>query len=83
MWPFSKKEPKESFEKIALKELMDFRPIGGKFKYLGVEMIVYGYGEWIDCYPPLLKCNYVDNHGVIHSACFQHSELPALRAENP
>lgn len=89
MWPFKKKVEKNEIdwriEKV--KELREFRAIGDKFKYLGVEMIVfahhYSYAS-VDgpTYRPLLRANYVNKEGDIRIIEFEYEELDAVKREN-
>ena len=81
MWPFSKKEePKENRTQACIDELRAFRNVGETFNYLGRTCIVTGH---CDFHPyvgiiPMLKFDYADEHGVIHSMSAYIRELPAL-----
>jgi hypothetical protein len=76
MWPFSKKESKPEPEP----EIHRHFPIGKRFRYLGVEMIVCGHWEyWPHCGAmPVVKADYVDAKGQIRNVQFNPCELPAL-----
>ena len=80
MWPFKKKEhePNRNLEDIS--KLRAFRDVGETFNYLGRTCIVTGHWE---CFPylgiiPVLKFDYCDDLGKLHSASARLSELPAL-----
>ena len=89
---FSKKKKKEikpAWQIAALKEFKEFRGMGDKFKYLGIEMTVCGYKssdyeKGIDIFTinPQLKADYVDKNGNINSLLFDYDELETIKAEN-
>ena len=86
LWPFKRKEAGPDARTEAFEALRNFRDVGEKFNYLGVEMIVESH--WKN-YPaaagfvPMLCAAYRNDHGEINHAYFLCRELPALRAENP
>lgn len=84
MWPFSKKEePKEAITQACIDELKAFkafREVGETFNYLGRTCVVTGHADF---HPyvgviPMLKFDYADDHGIIHSMSANIRELPAL-----
>ena len=92
MWLFKNKaklarENNEDLKQKAYKEIADFREIGKRFYYLGVEMIVTGHrdiifaGYNISCIP-CIKADYVNKHGEIKQIQFYYKELDNLIAEN-
>lgn len=81
MWPFSKKEePKEDRTQAYIDELRAFRDVGDTFNYLGRRCVVTGHYEFNLHLGiiPVLKFDYADKHGVIHSMSASIRELPAL-----
>lgn len=80
MWPFGEKEPERDKTGEAIAELKAFRDVGETFNYLGRICLVTGHWEW---WPrlgviPLLKFDYCDDVGVLHSCSARRAELPAL-----
>ena len=90
MWPFKKKtkeeENNQSWEKekdLRIKEIESEFPIGKRFRYLGVDMIVSGHHQF---WPyvgkiPGVNAQYADAHGVIKKIEFGYVEYKALKAE--
>lgn len=90
MWPFKNKERvnEESSKDtitIAINKLKEFRDVGETFNYLGRTCIVTGHCDikYQGIYStivivPLLKFDYCDNYGVLHSCAFKLNELPAV-----
>lgn len=85
MWPFKKQKPKEDGRKAAVDALKEFRDIGEKFNYMGIEMIVESHVDLVPYvgFVPTLTAAYRNNDGELKHACFRRSKLPALMAENP
>jgi len=86
MWPFKKKESKEPIEDLrhaAIEKIEGFRKIGETFNYLGRTCVVTGHQELIPMLGvmPMLRCDYADDAGVLHSIKFLPHELPALIAQ--
>ena len=91
MWPFKKKEIVEQEterKKEQIEAIKDFRDIGEKFKYLGVEIIVtHHYSRSYHPYKgiiitPELSGDYVTANGELKKVCFSFSELGTLKSEN-
>jgi len=80
MWQFKKKEPERDTIGEAIAELKEFRDVGETFIYLGRICIVTGHCHYFPGFGvvQMLKFNYCDNNGVIHSACAQLAELPGI-----
>lgn len=80
MWPFKKKEPECDINNTEFARLKSFRDVGETFNYLGRECIVTGFGQYPSNvgYIPLLRFDYCDNNGVLHSVSARIEELPAL-----
>jgi hypothetical protein len=79
---FNKKEkpPVNNWRKEGIRELREFRKKGETFDYIGIKMTVVGHYilqyvgyRWQEY--PLLRCHYVDNHGVLHDVEFTMSEF--------
>ena len=88
MWPFKTKQPERDPRLDGVRELKEFRGLGQTFNYLGRTCIVTGhvYQEWSEFglyWRPSLRCDYVDDKGVIRQVSFSPAELPGLRAQNP
>lgn len=83
MWPFKKEQPKTEepdLKKEMVEELKKFRARGDKFRYQGVEMLVYAHS---DCYcQPSLRTTYVNKLGDIKFLNFDYDELDILKKEN-
>jgi hypothetical protein len=76
-WLFKEKpEPENPF-------ILPF-PLGARFNYLGVRLVVTGHWIQYPCGPrmPMLRADYVNAHGDIKPAEFRGCELPTLMAEN-
>ena len=90
MWPFKKKkaeEEKPDWRTEAIKEMKEFRAKGDKFRYLGVEMLVYAHVDifnspYFSTYRPCLKASYVNKLGEIKMINFDYDELDTLKKEN-
>lgn len=89
MWPFKRTEnTKQQSINAALDSLREFRGVGEKFTYLGVEMVVTGhYDLSLGLYGaldiiPSLNADYVNKNGEIKSVSFSPIELNTLIAEN-
>ncbi len=74
-----------------IQEIKDFRDIGDKFKFMGVDMVVesvfrqevyHGVFSFTFKNIPEIKAAYKDNSGVIRKATFSYKQLPRLIAEN-
>ena len=80
MWPFKKKEPKPDRTGETIAKLKSFKDIGETFNYLGRTCVVTGHWEyWPYCgVVPMLKFDYADEHGILHSVSANIRELPAL-----
>ncbi len=80
MWPFKKTEPKPDPINDAIAELKAFRDIGETFIYLGRTCMVTAHFEhWPHIGAvPMLKFDYCDNHGVLHSDSVWIALLPGL-----
>jgi hypothetical protein len=80
MWPFGKIK-NNSVEKI--KNHRKEWPLGKKFKYLGINMVVVSNVleefamEYSYC-TPYIKAHYVNNNGVIETIIFYENELEML-----
>lgn len=89
MWFFKKKEKESDTRMIdALTECIEFRNVGERFTYLGVEMCVVKHGTveylpgihaWIQ---PNIHARYVNKDGDIREIVFDYRELNALKKEN-
>jgi len=80
MWPFKKKEFERNAKVEAIAKLKAFRDVGETFKYLGRTCVVTGHWEF---WPyagivPILKFDYCDDSGRLHTATARVSELSAL-----
>ena len=74
MWPFKKKtEPELSWIDSQVVDLIAFRGVGEKLKYLGIDMIVCNHRNHMGL--PRLICDYVDNNGIVRQVQFSHTEL--------
>ena len=83
MWPFRKKEQKESPKIEEINKLREFCDIGDSFMYLGRKCVVTGHTEYMPWgVVPLLKFDYCDDRGVLHNGSAMLSEIDALR-RNP
>lgn len=86
MWPFKKKAP-EVYKRVdAIAALQAFGAVGHEFNYLGRLCIVTGHYEFLPYIGivPMLKFDYADDNGVLHSMSARVSELPALiRQQKP
>ncbi len=72
--------------KRQIEELTEFRAVGDKFNYLGIELTVCThayYDPGTSCFYLRFKAAYVNNHGELKGITFNYEELPALRKENP
>jgi len=86
-WKRKKEKPKPDSIQEGIGKLIAFRKRGETFRYLGVTMMVTGHWGIRDSLYgcevyPILRCDYVDAHGVLHQASFVLSELPTLEREN-
>ena len=87
MWPFKKKTDHEDLKQKAYKEVVNFRKIGEKFYYLGIEMLVTGHQDVFFngyglAFIPCIKADYINRHGEIKQIQFAYKELNSLIAEN-
>jgi hypothetical protein len=69
------------------KVVTDFRGVGDRFTYLGVEMIVTGHVRLVGAgrrlrYSPALMADYVDNNGIVRHLSFDPVEISLLKKEN-
>lgn len=80
MWPFKKKTLEVDPRIEAIAALKAFGGIGHQFNYLGRVCVVTGHYDFLPWYGivPMLKFDYADNSGVLHSMSARVSELPAL-----
>jgi len=57
-------------------ELEDFRKVGERFQYLGIEMLISRISE------DTITVDYVDKNGVLRNTQFTYEDLPILRKQN-
>ena len=81
MWPFRKTN--DDSEVYELRKHQLSWPIGTKFKYLGVDMIVtgnfsVGHGITSSYLYQIIKADYLDNNGVIREISFCENEFNSL-----
>lgn len=79
MWPF-KSKPKSNPSEEVLDKLRAFREVGETFNYLGRTCIVTGHFDLLPLvgFVPMLKFDYCDDLGVLHSMSAGVGELPGL-----
>jgi hypothetical protein len=74
-------------EELQRKSMGEFKAVGERFRFLGVDMLVMqdstvdNYRSIISVYPCLV-CRYVDKRGELRDAKFYFRDLPALIAES-
>lgn len=75
---FSRKKRDKESERI--EELMELAPIGTRFEYLGVDMIVTGHTKFLPGIGRVsaLVADYADKSGIIRGAVFSYSEALEL-----
>lgn len=75
---------KENVINVGIKKLKEFRDIGEKFNYLGVELIVEDHtiNSGFGFIPAICAC-YRDNSGDLRHVTFFVKDLVCLKAENP
>ena len=76
-----------SWFEVGTKALKDFRKVGEKFNYLGIEMIVTRHMGFSTGFPfpvptPELQAEYRDNNGILRKISFSPHKLECLIAEN-
>jgi hypothetical protein len=99
MWPFKKKQLQKEciadneneYEKETARlidQLKSWRPIGAKFSYVGVDMVVTSHIQFraagLRVYQvPSIHADYADKNGVIRSYIFSTAKSIALMESNP
>lgn len=80
------KRDREGME-VQFKEISEFVPIGGRFRYLGIDLVCIAHSKWEAVgwgvmSRPVLIAEYVSARGEIERKEFFPWMLPILRKEN-